>query len=116
MLNMNELFQLYEEADVLLNLRLEEGVDFHFPGKLLEYLSTGRYVVSTPVAHAERVYGQYMGVLHDKTPKGLIRMMEEIQSKGKRILFETGTTARQFMLDNRTWDVQTLKILNYIKQ
>ena len=39
MLNMDDLFKLYEQADVLLNLRLEEEVDFHFPGKLLEYLN-----------------------------------------------------------------------------
>lgn len=116
MLNMDDLFKLYEQADVLLNLRLEEEVDFHFPGKLLEYLATGRYVISTPVAHAERDYGEYMGVLHDKTPDGLIRMMQETQLLGKKQLFETGRKARQFMLDNRTWDTQTQRILQYMSK
>lgn len=116
MLNMDDLFKLYEEADVLLNLRMEEEVDFHFPGKLLEYLATGRYVISTPVAHAERDYGEYMGVLHDKTPVGLISMMEEVQQFGKKHLFVTGSKARQFMLDNRTWDIQTQRILQYMSK
>ena len=116
MLNMDALFKLYEEADVLLNLRMEDEVDFHFPGKLLEYLATGRYVISTPVAHAERDYGEYMGVLHDKTPDGLIRMMQETQLLGKKQLFETGRKARQFMLDNRTWDIQTQRILQYMSK
>lgn len=116
MLNMDALFKLYEEADVLLNLRMEEEVDFHFPGKLLEYLATGRYVISTPVAHAERDYGKYMGVLHDKTPEGLIRMMDKVQQLGKKHLFETGRNARQFMLDNRTWDIQTQRILQYMSK
>lgn len=114
MLNMDDLFKLYEKADVLLNLRLEEEVDFHFPGKLLEYLATGRYVISTPVAHAERDYGEYMAVLHDKTPEGLVHMMESVQKKGKHLLFETGVRARRFMMENRTWDVQTKRILEYI--
>ena len=114
MLNMDELFQLYEKADVLLNLRLEEEVDFHFPGKLLEYLTTGRYVISTPIAHAEREYGKYMSVLHDKTPHGLIDMIETLMNQGKEILFERGLEARQFMLENRTWEKQTQKILEYI--
>lgn len=114
MLNMDDLFMLYERADVLLNLRLEEEVDFHFPGKLLEYLATGCYVISTPVAHAERDYGDYMEVLHDRTPEGLIRMMEKVQQIGKKQLYETGVKARQFMIDNRTWDVQTKRILNYM--
>lgn len=114
MLNMDALFKLYEEADVLLNLRLEEEVDFHFPGKLLEYLATGRYVISTPVAHAERDYGEYMSVLHDKTPEGLVEMMESVQKLGKKCLFETGVKARSFMLENRTWDKQTKRILEYM--
>lgn len=116
MLNMDDLFKLYEQADVLLNLRMEEDVDFHFPGKLLEYLATGRYVISTPVAHAERDYGEYMGVLHDKTPEGLIHMMENVQQMGKKRLNETGMNARRFMLENRTWDVQTKRILEYMNK
>ena len=114
MLNMDNLFKLYESADVLLNLRMEEEVDFHFPGKLLEYLATGRFVISTPVAHAERDYSEYMAVLHDRTPEGLIRMMETVQQRGKKRLYETGVKARQFMLENRTWDKQTQRILKYM--
>ena len=114
LLNMDELFKLYEKADVLLNLRLEEEVDFHFPGKLLEYLATGRFVISTPVAHAERDYGEYMAVLHDKTPYGLIRLMEDVIYFGKHQLNEKGERARQFMLENRTWDFQVKRILEYM--
>lgn len=116
MLNMDELFKLYEESDVLLNLRLEEEVDFHFPGKLLEYLATGRYVISTPVAHAEREYGNYMSVLHDKTPEGLKKMIESVLKMGKQELLETGIKARQYMLKNRTWEVQTKRILEFMYQ
>lgn len=116
MLNMDDLFKLYEQADVLLNLRLEEEIDFHFPGKLLEYLATGRYVISTPVAHAERDYGEYIAVLHDMTPVGLIRLMERVIHSGKRTLYEKGNSARLFMLENRTWDVQTKRILEYMSQ
>lgn len=114
-LNMDDLFKLYEQADVLLNLRLEEEVDFHFPGKLLEYLATGRYVISTPVAHAERDYGDYMAVLHELTPEGLVSMMDRVQIMGKKSLYEIGLVARSFMLENRTWDTQTKRILKYIK-
>jgi glycosyltransferase involved in cell wall biosynthesis len=116
LLNMDDLFKLYEKADVLLNLRLEECIDYHFPGKLLEYLATGRYVISTPVAHAERDYGAYMSILHNKSPEGLIEMMDEIQAKGKRWLFEAGIKARQFMLENKTWDVQTKRIIAYMNK
>lgn len=116
MLNMKDLFKLYEKADVLLNLRLEEEVDYHFPGKLLEYLSTGCFVISTPIAHAERDYGEYLAILHDRSPKGLINMMEVVQCMGKKHLYEVGVKARHFILENRTWDVQTKRILQYMSK
>lgn len=31
MLTLDKLFKVYEQADVLFNLRLEEEVDYHFP-------------------------------------------------------------------------------------
>jgi len=116
MLNMDELFKLYQDADILMNLRLEEDVDYHFPGKLLEYLSTGRYVISTPIAHAERDYGEFMSVLHDITPLGLVRLMEDVIHKGKKSLFQVGAKARQFMLDYKNWDIQTQHILDYMNK
>ena len=115
MLDMDSLFELYNRADVLLNTRLEENVDYHFPGKLFEYLATGRYVISTSVAHAERDYGEYMAILHAWSPKELMHLMEDVQRKGKEHLYLVGTKARQFMLENRTWEVQVQRILEYIE-
>ena len=116
MLNMEQLFAIYQKADILLNLRLEEEVDYHFPSKLLEYLVTGRYVISTPVAHAERDYGLYMSTLHDKTSEGLYHIICDLEVKGKTYMFEKGKAAREFMLENRTWDKGTKRILEYMNR
>lgn len=114
MLNMDELFKVYEKADVLLNLRIEEEVDMHFPSKLLECLTVGKLVLSTPVAHAERDYGQYMKILHEITPGSLAKVMAEISTISKAKLLEIGIKARAFMLENRTWQVRTKEIVKYI--
>lgn len=116
MLTQDELFKVYEDADVLLNLRIEEEEDFHFPGKLLECLSMGKLVVSTPIAHAERDYGRYMKVLHDVTPVGLALLMKEIVSTPKSDLYKLGIEARKFMLENRTWEKRTQEIMKYINR
>ena len=97
-----------------MNLRIEEEEDFHFPGKLLECLTMGKLVVSTPVAHAERDYGQYMKVLHDITSEGLANLIQEITETSKRELYELGKRARAFMLENRTWKKRTEDILSYM--
>ena len=116
MLTTEKLFKVYEQADVLLNLRIEEEVDFHFPSKLLEYLATGKYVISTPIAHAERDYGHLMGIIKDTTPKGLAEMMEATMAFGKQRLFEIGKSARDYMLAYRTWSYRTTEIINYIEK
>lgn len=114
MLTMEELFKLYEKADILLNLRIEEEVDFHFPSKLLEYMVTGKHVISTPIAHAERDYGEFLSVLHSATPDELAHLIENIMSKGKKTLYEKGLQARKFMLEKRTWEARTKEIMEYI--
>lgn len=115
MLNMDELFSLYEQADVLLNLRIEEATDYHFPSKLLEYLVTGKYVISTPVAHAERDYGQFLDILHETSSEYLYQRICDINSMSKQELLEKGKIQRDWMLKNRTWSSRTKEMLNYMK-
>lgn len=116
MLNPDQLFEVYQAADVLLNLRIEEDNDMHFPSKLLEYMSLGKCVLSTPIAHAERDYGEYLDFLHDLTPEGLADKMREISLRSKLDLLDKGLRMREFILSKRTWDIRTQEILDYIKQ
>lgn len=115
MLTLDKLFKVYEQADVLFNLRLEEEVDYHFPSKLLECLATGKHVISTPVAHAERDYGKYVSILKDRTASGLAYLLRKVEAKDKFDLYEQGVRAREFMLCSRNWDIQTDRILDYMK-
>lgn len=115
MLTQEELLKVYEEADVLLNLRIEEVEDFHFPGKFLECLAMGKLVISTPIAHVERDYGRYVKMLHNVTGEGLAAVMEDITRLPKHELLEKGKAARAFMLQSRTWKKRTKDIVEYMK-
>ena len=114
MLSPDELFRVYETADVLLNLRIEDTVDYHFPSKLLEYLVTGKVVISTPVAHAERDYGRFLSILNPATPESLSSLLKEIMNIDKETLFRKGVEQRNYMIENRTWEVRTKEIIAYI--
>jgi glycosyltransferase involved in cell wall biosynthesis len=116
MLTMDELFALYEKSDILLNLRLEEEVDFHFPSKLLECMATGKHVISTPIAHAERDYGKYITILHDMSPEGLVKKIKELSEIGRTELVKMGKETRRFMLEHRQWAERTKEILNYLNR
>lgn len=114
MLSMDELFALYAKSDILLNLRIEEDIDFHFPSKLLEYMATGKHVISTPIAHAERDYHEYITILHDVSPYGLAMKLMELLKVDKLVLLNRGESARNFMLANRQWSSRTKEILSYL--
>lgn len=116
MLTVDELFVLYEKSDILLNLRLEEEVDFHFPSKLLECMATGKHVLSTPIAHAERDYGEFISILHDMTPYGLATKIKELGAIGREDLMKRGEAARTYMLSHRQWSERTREILKYLKR
>lgn len=116
MLNQDELFKLYQQSDVLLNLRIEEEVDYHFPSKLLEYLVTGKHVLSTSIAHAERDYGEHLTILRNATPEALADSIRQIISIDKNTLLQKGIKARSFMLQNRSWRQRTKQILDYISK
>lgn len=116
MLSMDQLFGVYENADVLLNLRIEEKRDFHFPSKLLEYMATGKTVVSTPIAHAERDYGDYIEILRDVTGKGLASLILKISKTPKDLLLEKGRCTRNFIVSKRTWSYRTAEILKYMEK
>lgn len=115
LLNMEDLFNLYNDADVLLNLRIEEEEDFHFPSKLLEYMVTGKQVISTPIAHAEKIYGEYLNILHDITSEGLANVIKQLINNSREELLKKGIQTRNFMLTERNWDIQTKRIENYMQ-
>lgn len=114
LLDMKQLFNLYEKADILLNLRIEEDVDFHFPSKLIEYMATGKHVLSTSIAHAERDYGEYITFLDEISVDALAQKIQELINSGKHELYAKGKKAREFMLTKRMWKYRVREILQYI--
>lgn len=115
-LNLDQLFELYKEADVLMNIRVTsdgEG-DYLFPSKILEYLTVGKYTITTKVAHIEKEYGHICKVLDNNNSDELSAAMEELTGFSDAELVSRGKIARKYMLDNHTWEQQSLKILGYI--
>ena len=116
MLDLDQLFSYYQKVDVLMNVRVTEDDEcrYLFPSKFFEYLVTGKYVITTQVAHLERDYGHVCSVLSNNSPETLSNEMEEISKMSKLELNAKGEKARKYMIENRTWDIQSAKIYEYI--
>ena len=117
-LNFEEVLKLYANADVLLNMRLTKRLNtrYFFPSKIMEYLTSGVPIISTcPGAMADE-YGEYAYLLQDETPESLASMIKTVSALPKEQRIARGMAARQYMLENKTWDVQTEKISGFLKQ
>jgi glycosyltransferase involved in cell wall biosynthesis len=110
------LFKLYEDADLLLNVRVTRSMntDYLFPSKMLEYLVVGKPVLSTAVAHVEKDYGDFCYIVEEETAAALAEKIVSVKRIPASERYELGCRARAFMLKNRTWDAQGKRILDYL--
>lgn len=115
LLNLDELFALYREADVIMNIRLTKEMDTRnwFPSKFIEALATGRLVLSTNMGHMKSVYSDYCTVLEDETPEGLSAKMDELAAVSRAERDAKGARSRDFMLAGHTWEQQMKRMLRY---
>lgn len=117
-LDLDQLFEVYKQVDVLMNLRINsegEG-DYLFPSKIIEYLTIGKYTISTRVVHIEKEYGDYCEILSRNNPIVLSELIDEIATLTEDELFKLGSKAREFMLQHHTWDQKSIRIKEYLNQ
>jgi glycosyltransferase involved in cell wall biosynthesis len=117
MLDMDKLFELYKEVDVLMNLRVTSSEDLYlFPSKILEYLTIGKYVLTTNVGHIKEKYGYLCNVLDGNSPEILSLEIDNIVRLSGAQLLEKGRDSRKYMIETHLWKSQSEKILDYILQ
>jgi glycosyltransferase involved in cell wall biosynthesis len=112
-----DVLRLYESADVLVNLRLTKSVNtkYFFPSKLMEYLASGRPVISTCTGHVEEEFGQFTFLLREETPDALVAAVQEVERLGKDVREQKGAMAREYMMANKTWTVQGRRVVRLIE-
>ena len=106
---------MYEADDVLLNIRITTQVEvpYGFPSKFIEYLATGKCVVTTSFAHVESEYGQYCFVMKSEAPEALAELIETVRKMGGEERQRFGARAREYVARNKTWERQGLCIAKY---
>lgn len=105
---------LEQESTVLVNPRLS-NTDFgrySFPSKLLEYMMSGRPVISTVLPGIPASYWNHVIPIRDETPEGLAEVLNEVLAQDIQDLTRIGAATRAFAVDNvgslaqgrRLWD------------
>jgi len=71
----SEVIQLEKHSTILINPRPSnnEFTKYSFPSKLLEFMASGRPVITTPLKGIPDDYESYVNILEDQSPAGLAR-------------------------------------------
>ena len=118
MLPNQELLDLEARSTVLINPRLSNAAftRYSFPSKLLQYMITGRPVVSTLLPGISREYHEYLFILQDETPLGLAKLLQEVCEKPQTELSDIGQRARRFVMREKNYLRQGERIFKFIQR
>ncbi len=116
----DEVFKCQSEADILINPRSDNDASketrYMFPSKLMEYMLTGNAVLTCRMSGIPEEYYNYVYVAEDDTPKGLAESLESLLKLNEGERASMGKSARQYILDNKTYSVQTRRIVELLKK
>ena len=111
-----EVRALLAHATLLLNLRLSRPLTrYTFPSKLLEYMASGRAVVSTSFTGIPEDYRRRLLVLEEETPAGLAHLLSQALARPTSELELLGAEARRFVLEERSWQRQGARLGEFVR-
>ena len=115
-LKRSEVVGLQKKASFLVNPRDCSGefTKYSFPSKTMEYLASGTPTLMYPLPGAPREYFDHVVLFDDKEPNTIKEVIEKVISSDYSIYEKLGKKAQRFILDNKTSDKQTKKIITVI--
>ncbi|MCX5831445.1 MAG: glycosyltransferase [Deltaproteobacteria bacterium] len=111
-----EVLRYQRQATVLLNARPTNQLitRYTFPSKLIEYMLSGRPVITTALSGIPKDYFDFIYVLFDETPEGLSRLLIDVCAKPAFELYELGGRAQEFILQTKNWSIQGRRVYEFI--
>ena len=100
LLSSQDLAELYQRADVFVNpkLTLTATAGLAFPSKIVEYLSTGKPVISTNLPIFDHGFRQHLIIAQSDSPEELIKCLDHVMSWDDQ--------------QRESWRLQTLQYVN----
>ena len=100
-----ELLKIMQHSLLLVNPRPPSLPQhrFNFPSKILEYLASGRPVISLASADIALEYGKYLILSSQETPEALASVIDESLRRDPQELDELGRKGRDYVLQEKNW-------------
>ncbi len=112
--NRETVLEYEKRAFLLTNIRLndDEYIKYSFPSKTLEYMASETPLIMTKMEGIPKEYYKYVYVIEDI--KYLKDVLQKRLSSSKFHEMEFGKRASRFILENKTSQIQSKKIFEYI--
>ena len=104
------------KASLLVNPRFtnEEYTKYSFPSKLIEYMSTGTFTITTKLPGIPNEYFKYCGTFDEESVVGYKNVLNNYLSMDKAILHERGLESKRFVLTEKNNIKQAQRVYNFI--
>lgn len=112
----SEVIQAELRAMILVNPRptSDEYTRFSFPSKTLEYMVSGTYTMTTPLAGIPDEYYKYCGIIPNYTTDGIKCALQNALSLGRDELCRRGQCAKDFAINYKNNISQVAKVVSFI--
>lgn len=112
-----EMQQALASATVLVNPRLSEEHEnrHNFPSKILDYLASGRPVITTLAGDLDPAFSEVAIPLRDETPEALAALLQQVCALPESVLAAIGARGRGFVFDKRRWAQQAAEVYRFIE-
>ena len=112
-----EIYELQQKATVVINPRTNDGEynKYSFPSKTMEYMLSGKPVLMYKLDGVPDEYDQYLYYINGSKPKDIADRIMEVCEKPQSELNDFGQKARQFVLENKSSEIQAKKIIDMIR-
>lgn len=111
-----KILKKQKEAYLLINPRpVNDPISMvTFPSKIFEYMYSGTPVISTKLNGFTEEYYDKIFFFENETAECFAKTIDDILSKSYEELCEYANRAHMFIVEERNWEKQTLKIYNYL--
>lgn len=112
----DEMLVIQQNAGILINPRpIDEPMSLYtFPSKIIEYMLSGTPVITTKLNGLTPDYLQNVFVIENNSILEITKGIEFVVGLDREQLINKAIKARDFIIKNKTWDIQSKKIYDFI--
>lgn len=113
----NDQVKKYQkDATILINPRISNNkiTNYTFPSKLLEYMSSGRPVISTRLSGIPKDYYNHLIFLERETPEDLANLIQKVYLGETYDIENMGIKAKKFIESTKNWKYQSKLVYDFL--